>query len=264
MDYIRSNKAAWEEAFDNKADSWCADIVERLASDGIPYLEKDLLDELVRRGTSGKSIAQFCCNNGRELLSAMKLGFHDGTGFDIAENQVAFANDVARRTGIDCAFVATDILDIGREYYNSFDVIIITIGALCWFKDLDPFFLKASRCLKHGGRLFINETHPVCNMLAATDEDNYDAAMPGALVNDYFDKTWTENDGIGYIAGRPYKSRTFTSFSHSFSKIINALSNSGFRVTSLEEYDYDIAAGMFSRLERAGIPLSYILSAEKL
>ena len=263
MDYIRSNKEAWEEAFDNRAESWCADIVGKLGSEGIPYLDKALLDALLEFETEGKRIAQFCCNNGRELLSAMKLGFHDGTGFDIAENQVAFANAIAEETGIDCSFVATDILDIGSEYHGSFDVIIITIGALCWFRDLDPFFLKASRCLKPGGSLFVNEMHPVCNMLAASGEDNYNADMPNALVNDYFGKTWTENKGIGYIAGKPYESKTFTSFSHSFSKIFNALSKSGLRPKSLEEYDYDIADGMFTRLENAGIPLSYVLSAGK-
>ncbi|MCB7062323.1 hypothetical protein [Enterocloster citroniae] len=34
----------------------------------------------------GKTISQFCCNNGRELFSLIQLGAKDGVDFDIAEN----------------------------------------------------------------------------------------------------------------------------------------------------------------------------------
>ncbi len=165
MVYINSNKEAWEEAFENRSEGWGEDIVYRLKTEKLPFIAKDLADELVDYDFDNKTVAQFCCNNGRELLSIMKLGASSGIGFDIAENMVDFANKSAKELNFNCSFIATDILEIEESYYNSFDYIFVTIGALTWFQDLSMFFRKVSLCLKQSGKLFINEVHPITNML---------------------------------------------------------------------------------------------------
>ena len=94
--YIEENKAAWEEAFDNRTASWGADITERIQKDEYPFFNEDTKNILKQIRTEGAVIGQFCCNNGRELLSLVKSGkAQKGIGFDIAENQVAFANEKA-------------------------------------------------------------------------------------------------------------------------------------------------------------------------
>jgi outer membrane protein W len=60
-------------------------------------LEKALVEELINFDLKGKTIAQFCCNNERELLSLYKMGAVYGVGFDIAENQISFANMTAKK-----------------------------------------------------------------------------------------------------------------------------------------------------------------------
>ena len=72
--YIEGNKAAWEEAFDNRDTSWGADITERIQNEEYPFFEKEMVDVLRKINTEGKTIGQFCCNNGRELLSLVKSG----------------------------------------------------------------------------------------------------------------------------------------------------------------------------------------------
>lgn len=67
MDYISSNKEAWEEAFEKRSEGWGEDIIYRLKNEGIPFIEKVLADELNNYDFLNKTIAQFCCNNGREL-----------------------------------------------------------------------------------------------------------------------------------------------------------------------------------------------------
>jgi SAM-dependent methyltransferase len=263
MNYIAKNKEAWEEAFE-RATAWGNDIEERLAKEEYPFIEKVLVDELSNYDFSDKKIAQFCCNNGRELLSIMKFGADSGVGFDIAENMVAFANQTAQNLGINCSFVATNILEIDQKYYNSFDYIFITIGALTWFEDLLPFFRKVSQCLKEGGRLIINECHPVTNMLGANGEEQYDQETPNILIYSYFkDDAWIENDGMGYMNGENYESKTFYSYSHTFTEIINAICQNGMSINKLMEFDYDISE-MFSNLNNRGIPLSYILISQKV
>lgn len=262
MDYIASNKDAWEEAFDNKDTSWGKDIVDRISNEEYPFFEKEMATVLKKYNVRNKTIGQFCCNNGRELLSLMKNGAKDGYGFDIAENQIQFAQEISTKLELDCKFIATNILEIGEEYKNRFDLIIITIGALCWFKDLNAFFLVVANCLKDSGVLIINEQHPVANMLSAPGEDNYNEKQPQNLVNSYFDKEWIENDGIHYITKKSYKSKTFISFTHAISEIVRAISSNDMYIYNMQEFDYDIST-MFEHLNRKGIPLSYILEAKK-
>ncbi|SHO52666.1 class I SAM-dependent methyltransferase [Anaerocolumna xylanovorans] len=264
MDFTKSNKEAWEEAFCNRSKDWSGeDIKGKLKDEKFSFLEKVLTEELAKYDYQNKKIAQFCCNNGRELFSFMRLGALEGTGFDIAENMVDFANTTAKDMGVNCRFIATDILKIQEEYFNSFDYILITIGALTWFRDLTPLFQKVSQCLKKDGVFFIHETHPVINMLAAPGEDNYDEGVPEKNVNSYFRKEpWVENNGMGYMSKKEYESKDFYSFSHTFSHIINAIDNNCMYVKKLEEYDYDISDA-FYHLNGSGIPLSCLMVIKK-
>ncbi len=261
MSYVDENKEAWEEAFDMRSPDWGEDIVRRVRSEDYPFFDQEMTDALRALDVRGKMVGQFCCNNGRELLSWLRSGgARRGLGFDIAENQVAFAKAKAAELGLDCRFVATDILKIGAEYGDALDAAIITIGALCWFEDLNAFFGAVARCLKEGAALIIHEQHPVTNMLALPGDEGYAEACPASLAHSYFRKVWKGNEGMGYIAGRSYPSKTFTDFTHSLSEILGAMLGVGFRVRALREYERDIS-GMFGHLERKGIPLSYILEA---
>ncbi len=263
MDYITGNKEAWEEAFENRDKSWGIDIVKRIKTEQYPFFEEKMVAVLRKYQLSNKTIGQFCSNNGRELLSLMQSSAKEGIGFDIAVNQVKFANESAKALHSNCQFIATNILEIGNEFYDRFDLIIITIGALCWFKNLNVFFEKVSKCLKKDGFVIINEQHPITNMLSAPGEENYNNETPANITNSYFKKEWKGNDGMYYITKKTYKSKTFTDYTHPFSEIFGAICNSGLNITGLQEFDYDIS-GMFEELNHIGIPLSYILEAKKV
>ncbi|MBE0700862.1 MAG: class I SAM-dependent methyltransferase, partial [Acholeplasmataceae bacterium] len=215
MSYIKSNKAAWEEAFDKRSDAFGKDMAKVLLSTRNPYLEKPLISLLERFDLKDKTMAHFCCNNGRELLSIMKMGLKSSVGFDIAGNMVAFANHMAKDIQFNAHFIETNILDIDASFDGAFDFILLTVGALCWFEDLNAFFKVVSKCLKQGGHVLIAEVHPLANMLATPSEPVYDKEHPIALVHSYFrSHPWIETDGMGYMAG-DYESLPFTSFSHS-------------------------------------------------
>ncbi len=254
MGYIAGNKAAWEEAFRNRHPNWGDDNHLRLR-ESLAFFNDDMKRTLREIDFNGKKVAQFCCNNGRELLSLMSLGASCGVGFDIAENIIAQARDTAIKAGIEnCEFFANNILEIPANYHDEFDVILFTIGAITWFEDLNLLFEKAAKCLKRNGLLLINDFHPVLNMLPLPGEDGY---SPGnRLCYSYFrTEPWIENGGQGYMSVA-YVSKTFTSYSHTMSNIINALSNNGIKTIRLDEYDYDI--GMTDVYNHKGIPLSYI------
>ena len=214
--------------------------------------------------TEGAVIGQFCCNNGRELLSLVKCGrAKKGVGFDIAENQVAFANEKAKELDLPCAFEAVNIYDLDDRYREQFDLVIITIGALCWFADLDRVFAVVAKCMKAGAVILINEQHPCTNMLATEGEKLFDPEHRTACHYSYFEHEWTGNEGMYYMTQKRYRSKTFTDFTHPMSEIISGMCGNGIVVTGLEEYDHDISGG-FSTLDHSGFPLSMIIHGRKV
>ena len=263
MDYSKANKEAWEEAFAKHQQGYKEDPAERLKRGDLSMLEDDARAALQKIGLKDKTVAQFCCNNGRELLTMLNMGASSGTGFDITENFTTEGRRLAREAGLNAEFIATDIYDIDHTHTERFDLVLITIGALCWFQDLDRFFAKVAMVLKDGGALLINEQHPYTNMLAMPSEEGYDADRPDQVVFSYFkEEPWAENDGVDYIGETSYKSKTLYSFSHSFATILSTLCNNGLALRSLQEFNYDIA-NAWAHIDRKGMPLSYVLVAEK-
>jgi len=265
MNYIETNKTAWEEAFDNRKPNWGDENHLRLKKGNFEFFDSDMKIELLNIDFRGKSVAQFCCNNGRELLSLVFDGGADyGIGFDIAENIIGQAKQTAEKAGIkNCEFVNCNILEIPENYYGKFDFIFFTIGAICWFKDLTVLFEKAGKCLKDSGIVLINDGHPLANMLAYPWENEFDPDNDKRLIHSYFRKEpWIGNDGMSYMS-IDYESKTFTDFSYTMSDIINALSVNGMKTVKLNEYDYEIGNVGSDIFDGKGIPLSYILIAEK-
>lgn len=262
--YIEGNKAAWEEAFANRDASWGADITERIQKEDYPFFEKEMVDLLRNIDTEGKTVGQFCCNNGRELLSLVKCGkAAKGIGFDIAENMVAFANEKASELNLPCTFEAVNVYDIDDKFKEQFDIVIITVGAICWFEDLDRFFEVVAKCMKPGALLLINEKHPCTNMLAADGDEGFDPVHRKECLFSYFEHEWTGNEGIYYMTLKRYRSKTFTDYTHPMSDIITGMCNNGIVVTGLQEFDHDNGAG-FSVIDNSGFPLSMILQGRKL
>ena len=261
--YIEGNKAAWEEAFDNRDASWCADITERIQKEDYPFFNEETKSVLKKIDINGAVVGQFCCNNGRELLSLVKCGnAKKGIGFDIAENQVAFANGKAKELDLPCTFEAVNIYDIDDRYKEQFDVVLITIGALCWFNDLDRFFAVIAKCMKPGAVIVINEQHPCTNMLATDGEEVFDPDHRMECHYSYFEHEWTGNGGIYYMTQKSYHSKTFTDYTHSMSEIITGMCNNGIVITGMQEFDTDISGG-FNAIDHNGFPLSMILLGKK-
>ena len=153
--------------------------------------------------------------------------------------------------------------DIDDRYKNTFDVVIITIGALCWFDDLNRFFAVIAKCMKPGAIILINEEHPFRNMLAAEGDEPYDPEHRAECHFSYFEHEWTGNGGMYYMTQKHYQSKTFTDYTHSLSEIISGMCGNGIVVTGLQEFDHDIGGG-FVELDHQGFPLSMIIQGRKI
>jgi ubiquinone/menaquinone biosynthesis C-methylase UbiE len=201
--YAEANRKAWNQVMpyhkkvmDEKWDAMFAD------SDFIFQKDQEL-DELNKIGIQGKRIAHLSCNNGIELMFLKRMGASRCVGFDISDNAISEANARAARFNIDCEFVRTDVLDISEIFYEKFDLVYITVGALVWIPDRMKYFENASNLLVKSGQLFIYEHHPFGNVLP------YDDQYKGELkvVQNYFDTNMLEETGgIDYYGGESYES----------------------------------------------------------
>lgn len=263
-DYISMNKLAWEEAFDHKADSYQENTIKTLKKDPETFFSTSLKQLLVKHANSNKRLAQYCCNNGRETMASLIFGYHNSTGFDLASNMIASANNLAKELSLNATFIESDILKLSKEFDNQFDVGLITVGALTWFKNLDKLFASIGKTLNKGAYLLIEDMHPVVNMIAAKGEKQYNSDHPSLLVYDYFSKEpWVEVDGMGYMTENTYKSKAFTSHVHPLEDIINGLIKAGFELQMLKENNID-QSNLFSEINNKNVPLTFIIEARKV
>jgi len=213
---------------------------------------------------AGKRVAQLSCNNGRETLSMLNLGAASAVGFDISDEAINEARELAAVSGLNCEFIRTDVYDIGHEFDRSFELIYISIGALGWLPDLDGFLGIVSRLLKSAGVVVFYEAHPFVEMLACENEKDYDPSNPMKIVYSYFkDDPWIDDTGIDYIGKSTYKSKLCYNFPYKISDLINGLIKNGISISEFTEYPHSID-DVRVLLEKEGkLPLCYILVGRK-
>lgn len=227
---VQANLAAWEEVADIHAGHNQAGLLTAFAQPGYSVLDPSSERIFADLGLPGKSVAQLCCNNGRELLSVKNLGAGRCVGFDGSAAFVAQAqalNDVA---GQDCEFVAGDIHAVPSEYDGAFDILYVTIGVLTWMPDLRAFFDVAARLANSGGQFLIEEQHPILNMIEPGGPDD-----PVEWRYSYFQKDPFAEEGLDYYGETRYAAATHYAYQHTLGDIINASIGAGFEVLRLEE-----------------------------
>jgi ubiquinone/menaquinone biosynthesis C-methylase UbiE len=260
VDYTEANRAAWNEAAPIHGRINQQRLIEGFRRPGFSVLKRLEQQRLVEEvGLEGKDVAQICCNNGREILSIKNLGAGRCAGFDISDEFIAQARELAFAAGLECEFVCISAYEIAHEFDGSFDLVYISIGALCWMPDLDGFFAVVARLLRQNGQLFIYEMHPFLDMLEVPPAD------PLRLQHSYFKADpFVDTDGLDYYGKTSYAAKPAYSFHHKLSDIIGGVLGNGMRLISFDEYAHDISS-VFVHLESEEVrpPMCYILRAEK-
>jgi ubiquinone/menaquinone biosynthesis C-methylase UbiE len=261
--YTESNRAAWNEVmpYHRKAAEEKWDML--FAQPGYVCLSDEEVRQLQLAGIRGKNIAHLCCNNGIELLSLKNLGAGDCVGFDISDAAITEASQRARRSGIDCRFVRSDVYEIGPEYSNRFDLAYITTGCLGWMPDLKLFFAKAAALLKAGGIIFIHEMHPFADLFPTGGHPD---AGRLCVIEPYFkSEPYVEQGYLDYVGNEAYPSATTQYwFMHTLSEILMGLVENGIAIEKFIEYENAISPHHKPiEAQKAGLPLSYMLVAGK-
>ena len=264
-DIAAKNKAAWEESFELRKKGWGDDVPERLEKNLVSLVEPECAAFLDENDLKNAAVAQFCCNDGRDLMGIVKYAeAARGVGFDISENILRQARRNAQKAGLPCEFVQTDIAAVPEKYYDVFDAAFVIVGALCWFDDLNAFFEKVARCLKKDGLLFVQEIHPFTFMEAVAGENGFDAAHPLEPKRSYFSKEpFVDNTSMPYFTNAEKQKNSFYSFGYTMADVVNALVSNGLQVTGMSESDVDLG-GDFTAFSRKGFPLSFVVTGRRM
>ena len=125
---IAANRSAWDEAaaHHREHDQYAA-LLKGFAEPGFSVLDEVMTARLQAIGIAGRDVAQFCCNNARELLSIKNLGAASATGFDFAEEFLEQGRELAAAGGIEAELVQTDIARLPASYDGRFDLVVLTI-----------------------------------------------------------------------------------------------------------------------------------------
>jgi ubiquinone/menaquinone biosynthesis C-methylase UbiE len=259
--YTEANRAAWNAAMPFHRQAMNEVWDRHFANQDFIWQKDPELAALKEMGISGKDVIHLCCNNGIELLSLKRLGAGRCVGVDISDEAIQDARNRAERFGIACEFVQSNVYEVPQNYYNSFDLVYITIGAFCWLPDLTELFKVVRALLKPTGKLFIYEQHPFTQMLPFEVKGNRNRPE---LTENYFQAgEISSNEGLDYYGNCEYESPLSYEFVHTLSDIFSAILDSGLQISKFKEYDHDISNG-FAWVKNTGLslPLSYILCAD--
>ncbi|MFD1739041.1 class I SAM-dependent methyltransferase [Bacillus salitolerans] len=260
-DYTEANRKAWNEvnAKHQNAKQEKGKF-EKFSQKGYSKLDDTITDILHSLHIMGKDVAQVCCNDGEETISLKNLGASSVTGFDISDEAILSAKELAKLANVECEFVQKDIYEIPDTYNDRFDIVYISVGSLMWFPDINGFFNVIARLLRKNGYVVIYDMHPFILML-----DNNEKQHPYEIKYSYFiEEPRMFEDGLDYVGKEKYEASPIYNFDPTLAQIFTGMLQNQLSLILFEEYKHDMSA-LFEHLnnKELKVPMSMCIVGEK-
>ena len=260
-DYLKHNKAAWNQKTDVHIDSDFYDLAGFLeGKSSLKSIELDLLGDV-----KGKKILHLQCHFGQDTLSLARMGAQV-TGVDLSDKAISKAKELNEQLGLDAQFVCCDVYEAPHFIDEKFDIVFTSYGTIGWLPDLNRWAHVISHFLKPEGHLVFAEFHPAVWMF---DNDfSY-------IQYSYFNEETIIEEETGTYTDREAPIATKTvSWNHPLDEVLNALLQNNLTLNCFNEYNYspyncfnkteEFEEGKF-RIKHLGnkIPMMYALMATK-
>ena len=175
------------------------------------------------------------CHIGTDTLEWARLGA-EVMGVDFSPSAIVEAERFAKLLGLETArFKVASVQEAPRQLLGEqFDVLYTGRGALCWLPDLRDWAKVCAQLVKPGGVLYLEESHPMLNMLDVMETDRGKVLAP---KYDLFNEDPVSETSEGSYADPKAKTglRTSHMWEFRFDTLINALIENGFRIDFLHE-----------------------------
>jgi SAM-dependent methyltransferase len=149
---------------------------------------------------------------------------------DFSATALRRARELAEAVGVPLETVETDSRSLPESLHGSFDLVYVTVGAICWIDDLDLWMRQVSLALRPGGRFVMVEIHPLYQMV--------EGRVPDLVVDfPYGGGAGLTETGTGdYADPESTIESTTTCYAHSVADIVNGAIAAGLRVDRLDEH----------------------------
>lgn len=233
--YLAANRALWDE--------WTAIHVRSQFYDvegwkdghdtvGLrPFVREEVGD------VAGKDLLHLQCHFGLDTLTWARLGART-TGADFSEQAIAQARALAAETGLDAAFVVSDVLDLPAALEGDYDVVFTSFGVLGWLPDVPRWAEVVAHFVRPGGFFYIAEAHPFAQVF-----DDDEAATELRLRYHY----WPSSEPLEFPTAGSYADpdadveQPFEYYwQHSMGEIVSALAGAGLRIDFIHEHPFAV------------------------
>ena len=229
-------------------------------------------DEVEALGdVAGLRLVHLQCHIGLETLAWARVGA-EVVGLDFSPAAVEAARDLAQRAGLAdrAMFVCADVNDAAEVLVGErFDIVYVSLGALCWLPSVTRWASQVAALLVTGGRLFLQDVHPLSCALGDEEtvfERSYFEEPAGVMYDD--GRLYTDGDALD-------EHRQTFEWNHGVGEIVNALIGEGLVLDSLVEHDWtgyqrfpwllvDEDGRWCAPASHPRIPLSFTLLAHRL
>ncbi len=224
-----TNRASWDERVEAH---WASRMYRRHADalrQGRPDLAKDLV--AAAGDVTGRSLIQLQCHMGMETMGWSLLGAR-AVGVDFSAPAIAKAEQLCDELQLDTRFVCANVYDVPEQITETFDYVFVSIGSLCWLPDVRAWASVVAGLLNPGGRLVLNDVHPLMNILDDADDP------PGfALRYPYLggEPVVCEETSTYADLDRTFEKRRVVDWTHPLGDVVTAVVDAGLRVERLTE-----------------------------
>jgi len=265
-DLRASNRANWDERTTIHLGSRFYDVEGWLRDGRGPRRrEVEALGDV-----TGLHLLHLQCHFGLDTLAWARAGAQV-TGLDFSPAAVEAAQDIAQRAGLAkrAEFVCADVYQATEALgHAEFDIVYVSLGALCWLPSVDRWASQVGALVAPGGRFYLHDGHPLAWALA---EDRPE------VEHSYFEEVepLVDDSGCTYTdADRPIVNKRIYGWNHGIGETVSALVRHGLRLDWLVEHDWtdwpcfpwlvETAEGTWSTPSgKPRVPLSFSLLASR-
>ena len=230
--WLEANRLQWDDRTRIHVASRFYDVDGWLRSRPGPRVrEVDALGDV-----TGLELVHRQCHSGLDTLAWATAGARV-TGLDFSPEAIRVAIGLAERCGLAdrARFVCADVLDAAEALgHLTFDIVYVSLGALCWLPSIERWAEQAAALVRPGGRLYLHDVHPVAWSLA--DDSRH-------LAHSYFEEAEPHVDDAATTytdADRPLTHTRSYEWNHGIGEVVSALIGQGLRIDVLEEHDWTV------------------------
>ncbi|MFD1884828.1 class I SAM-dependent methyltransferase [Paenibacillus wenxiniae] len=208
----------------------------------------------------GKRIINLMGSNGNKAVALALLGA-ELTVADFSPENEQYALELAAAADVPLQYIVSDVLELPQTLNGHYDIAFMEFGILHYFTDLHPLWAVVARLLQPGGRLVLQDFHPISTKLISS-RGTTAKIRKHKVDGDYFDTSLVEKE-VSYSkyaeSGQVQEEKQKVYLRNwTLGEIVTSIANTGLIIKTLEELP-----NQSSEVFDKGIPKTFTIVAEK-